>query len=66
MTHGMIFVIRMHRTYEPLARRAIKLLTGNNVPILGSVVIGEDQALAGYGRRYQYERYYGYAPPSAE
>ena len=65
MTHGMVFVIRMHHTHEPLARRAVKLLTANNVPIIGSVVIGEDHVLAGYGRRYQYERYYGYATSSS-
>lgn len=55
MTSGVIFVIRMHRTPEPLARRAIKLLQGNNIPIVGGLVIGEDDPSTGYGRRYHYQ-----------
>lgn len=58
MTSGVILVIRMHRTPEPLARRAIKHLTNNNIPIIGSVVIGDDDAMGGYGRQYRYYRYY--------
>ncbi len=58
MAFGAIFLIRMHRTPEPLARRAVKLLLANNVNIVGSVVIGEDDPSSGYGHRYDYDRYY--------
>lgn len=56
MTSGVIFVVRMNRTPEPLAKRAIKFLQGNNIPIVGGLIIGEDDPSTGYGR--------GYKPPT--
>lgn len=57
MTSGVIFVVRMHRTPEPLARKAIKHLQGNNIPIVGGLIIGEDDPTTGYGRSYQTATY---------
>ncbi len=58
MTHGVIFLIRMHRTPEPLARRAIKEILNNNITIIGGLLIGEDDPTTGDGRQYDYDRYY--------
>jgi len=58
MTSGVIFVVRMHRTPEPLAKRAIKHLVNNNVPIIGGLVIGDNDPAGGYGYQYGYYRYY--------
>ncbi len=58
MTSGVIFVVRMHRTPEPLAKRAIKHLINNNVPVLGGLVIGDNDPAGGYGYQYEYYRYY--------
>ncbi len=58
-TSGVIMVIRMHRTPEPLARRAIKHLSNNNIPIMGCIVIGDNDPTSAYGRRYNYHCYYG-------
>lgn len=57
MMSGVIFVIRMHRTPELLARRALKHLTQNNIPIIGSVVIGDNDPSGGYGQHYGLRRY---------
>ncbi|NOT00948.1 MAG: CpsD/CapB family tyrosine-protein kinase [Phycisphaerales bacterium] len=58
MTSGVLFVVRMHRTPEPLAKRAVKHLLNNSVPIVGAVVVGDDDPTGGYGRPYSYYRYY--------
>jgi len=55
--YGVIMIVRMHQTHEPMAKRAIKQLQANNVNILGCVVLGRHDAGA-YG--YYYERYYHY------
>lgn len=57
MTFGVIFVVRMHRTSEPMARHAIKHILNNNVRILGGLLIGEDDPSSGYGRQYN-DAYY--------
>ena len=57
MTSGVIFVIRMHRTAEPLALRALKHLTQNNIPVIGSVVIGDHDPAGGYGHHHGLRRY---------
>ena len=61
---GVIVIIRLHRTHEAAAKRAVRLLQVNNVPIVGSILVGRD-ALGGrygygYGYRYNYYRYYDY------
>lgn len=58
MTSGVLMVIRMHRTPEPLAKRAVKHLINNNIPIIGSIVIGDNDPAGGYGYQYGYYRYY--------
>jgi protein-tyrosine kinase len=55
---GVIMVVRMHRTPEPLARRAVRLLQVNNVPILGCVLVGRDGRSVGYGYRSNDYTYY--------
>ncbi len=59
MTFGIIFVVRMNRTPEPVARRAIKHIMNNNVSIIGSLLIGDDEPVSGYGRQYGYYAYGG-------
>ncbi|MCP4593780.1 MAG: CpsD/CapB family tyrosine-protein kinase [bacterium] len=55
---GVLMVVRMHRTPEPLAKRAVRMLQANNVPILGCLLVGRDDRTAGYGYRSNYGRYY--------
>lgn len=57
---GVIAVVRLNRTPEPIAQRAIRLLQVNNIPILGVVLVGNDARAAGYSyyRYYNYYRYY--------
>ncbi len=58
MTSGVVFVVRMHHTPEPVARHAIKVLAANNVPVIGTLIVGDDDPTTGYGRRYEYYRDY--------
>ena len=55
---GAIMVVRMHRTPEPLARCAARLLQVNNIPVVGCVLVGRGEPVAGYGYRYNYYPYY--------
>lgn len=58
--NGVIVVVRLNRTPEPIAQRAVRLLQVNNIPILGVVLVGNDARAAGYSyyRYYNYYRYY--------
>ena len=38
--------------------RSEKDILSNNVPIIGGLLIGEDDPSSGYGRQYSYYRYY--------
>ena len=60
MCNGVIVLVRMNRTHEALAKRAVRLLQTNNVPILGCLAIGRETATGGfgYGYGYYYNRYY--------
>lgn len=67
MCDGAIVVVRLHRTVEVAARRAVRLLQVNNIPVLGCLLVGRDAPVGrygygyGYGYRYQYYyRYYNY------
>jgi len=66
MCSGVIVVCRLHRTHEGAAKRAVRLLQVNNVPILGCLIVGRDSPVDGYGYgygygyRYNYYRYYDY------
>jgi Mrp family chromosome partitioning ATPase len=64
---GVMMVIRMHQTPEPLAKRAVRLLEVNNIPVLGCILIGRDERSGGYGYRYNRYHYYDYsAAPGGE
>lgn len=60
MCSGVIITIRLHRTAEVAARKAVRLLQVNNIPILGCLVIGRDAGVSryGYGNDYRYYDYY--------
>ncbi len=67
MCSGIIVIVRLNRTHEAAAKRAVRLLQVNNIPILGCLLVGRDAATAGYygygygyGYRYNYYRYYDY------
>ncbi len=61
---AVIMLVRLHRTHEADARRAVRLLQVNNIPIMGCLLVGRDGAGSrygyGYGYRYNYYRYYRY------
>ncbi len=64
MCDGVIVVVRLHRTDEGAAKRAVRLLQVNNIPITGCLLVGRD-APGGhygfnYGYGYNYYRYYDY------
>lgn len=68
MCHGVIMIVRLHRTHEAAAKRAVRLLQVNNIPILGCLLVGRDAPGTryyygygyGYGYRYNYYRYSDY------
>ncbi len=68
MCTGVIVIVRLHKTHEAAARRAVRLLQVNNIPILGCMVIGRDAPVDQYGYGYgygygyykNYHRYYDY------
>ncbi len=68
MCTGVIVIVRLNRTHEAAARRAVRLLQVNNIPIIGCMVVGRDSPGDGYGygygygyaHRYNYYRYYNY------
>ena len=60
---GVILVVRLHRTDEGAAKRSVRLLQSNNIPIVGCLLIGRDAPGGrygfGYGQGYRYYDYYG-------
>ena len=63
MCSGVIVIVRLHRTAEAAARRAVRLLQVNNIPIVGAVVIGRDAPASryyGYGHGYYFGQAYNY------
>ncbi len=52
---GVLFIVRMGKTPEPIAKSTIRLLQSNNVNILGCILAGHRES-TGRHRRY----YYGY------
>ncbi len=64
MCTGVIVIVRLNRTQEAAAKRAVRLLQVNNISIIGCMVVGRDSPLDGYGYgygyRYNYYRYYNY------
>ncbi|MFQ5461602.1 MAG: CpsD/CapB family tyrosine-protein kinase [Phycisphaerae bacterium] len=61
---GVILVVRLHRTDEQAAKRAARLLSANNIPVIGCLLVGRDGPPGrygyGYGYAYNYYRYYRY------
>jgi len=67
MCTGVVVIVRLHRTHEAAAKRAVRLLQVNNIPIVGCLLVGRDAPAGGYygygygyGYRYNYYRYYDY------
>lgn len=66
MCTGVIVIVRLNRTHEAAAKRAVRLLQVNNISIIGCMVVGRDSPADGYGSgygygyRYNYYRYYNY------
>lgn len=62
MCTGVIMLVRLHRTLEVAAKRAVRLLQVNNIPIVGCLLVGRDMPSGryGYGGAYGYN-YYRYA-----
>lgn len=60
MTNGVIIIVRLNQTHEAMAKRAVRLLQVNNIPILGALTVGRDTGTGryGYGYGYGYGRYY--------
>jgi Mrp family chromosome partitioning ATPase len=70
MCTGVIMLVRLNRTHEAAAKRAVRLLQVNNIPIVGCLLVGRDGPAGGYygygsgygyGYRYNYYRYYNSA-----
>jgi len=55
--NGVVMVVRLHSTPEPAAKRAVRVLQANNIPILGTILVGRAASAGGYGY-YRYYRYY--------
>ena len=62
LCNGVAMVVRLHHTDELAAKRAVRLLEVNNIPILGCVLVGRDSPPGqyGYGYGYSYYNYYRY------
>jgi len=67
MCTGVVVIVRLHRTHEAAAKRAVRLLQVNNIPIVGCLLVGRDAPGGGYygygygyGYRYNSYRYYDY------
>ena len=58
--NGVIMVVRVNKTPEPIAQRAVRVLQVNNVAILGVLLVGDEARAPGYGyyRYYNHYRYY--------
>lgn len=48
MCHGVIVMVRLNRTHEAAARRAVRLLQVNNIPIVGCLLVGRDGPASAY------------------
>lgn len=58
MCDGVMVIVRIHQTHEVLAKRAVRLLQVNNIPIMGVLAIGREGGAGKYGYGYGYGRYY--------
>ncbi len=56
---GVLFIVRMGKTPEPIAKSTIRLLQSNNVNILGCIPAGHRESTGRYRRYYYgYHKYY--------
>lgn len=57
---GVIIVVKVNYTDENAAKKTVRLLQVNNIPILGCLLVGRDRAggRLGYGYGGSYYRYY--------
>jgi len=57
---GVIIVVKVNYTDENAAKKTVRLLQVNNIPILGCLLVGRDTAGSGfgYGNGGNYYRYY--------
>ncbi len=62
MCNGVIVVIRLNRTDETAAKRTVRLLQVNNIPIMGCLLVGKDAAGGRFSTGFSnnYYRYYNY------
>lgn len=60
MCNGVIVIVRLHRTHDVAAKRAVRLLQVNNISIIGCMVVGRDSPADRYGYGYGYGYYYNY------
>jgi capsular exopolysaccharide synthesis family protein len=58
MCSGVIVIVRMNQSHEAIAKRAVRLLQVNNIPIIGCLVIGRESPMGRYGYSYDYGYYY--------
>lgn len=72
MCSGVIVIVRLNRTHQAAAKRAVRLLQVNNIPILGCLIVGRDASSDRYGYgygsgyHYNYYRYYNYTKKTDE
>ncbi len=62
MCNGVVIVIRLNRTDETAAKRTVRLLQVNNIPIMGCLLVGKDVVGSRFGTGFSssYYRYYNY------
>ena len=58
---GVLLVVRMNHTPEPLVKRAVRFLRANKVNLIGCIPAGYDEQSARYPYRYRYYGYYRYS-----
>jgi len=60
MCSGVIMIVRLHRTHAAAAKRAVRLLQVNNIPIIGCMIVGRETPVDRYGYGYGYGYGYNY------
>jgi len=57
---AVLMVVRMNRTPEPFAKRAVRILQANNIDIAGCILTGYVEQTSRYPYYYRYGYGYGY------
>jgi capsular exopolysaccharide synthesis family protein len=65
---GVIIVIKVNYTDEQAAKKTVRLLQANNIPVLGCLLVGRDHSGGALGYSGSYYRYYSeyYSKPNKE